>query len=131
MKGQLMRFTIATATVATAAVVLVAAQFASARGEPPNTAGPQPPANLNVQPSAAKSTEELKKKVEEVGFKDVEVVPRMFVVLAKKPDGQGVSMIVDADSLQALQLGGDGPDQGGGEPQGPDGACKGPAGEPL
>jgi hypothetical protein len=126
-----MRFTIATATVATAAVVLVAAQFASARGEPPNAASPQPPANLNAQPPAAKSTEELKKKVEEVGFKDVEVVPRMFVVLAKKPDGQGVSMIVDADTLQALQLGGDGPDQGAGEPQGPDRACKGPAGEAL
>lgn len=116
-----MRFIIATATVATAAVVLVAAQFASARGAPPSTVSPQPPANLNVQPSAAKSTEELKKKFEEVGF----------VVLAKRPDGQGVSMIVDADSLQALQLGGDGSDQGGGEPQGPDGACKGPAGEPL
>ena len=126
-----MRFTIATATVATAAVVLVAAQFASARGEPPNAGSPQPPAHLNAQPLAAKSIEELKKKVEEVGFKDVEVVPRMFVVLAKKPDGQGVSMIVDADTLQALQLGGDGPDQGGGEPQGPDGVCKGPAGEAL
>ena len=117
-------------TIATAAVVLVAAQFASARGEPPNAASPQPPAHLNT-PQAAKSTEELKKKVEEVGFKDVEVVPRMFVVLAKKPDGQGVSMIVDADTLQALQLGGDGPDQGDGEPQGPDRACKGPAGEAL
>jgi hypothetical protein len=128
MKGQLMQY-----AIATAAVMLVAAQFASARGEPPNAASPspQPPANLNAQQPAVKSTEELKKRVEEVGFKDVEVVPRMFVVLAKKPDGQGVSMIVDADTLQALQLGGDGPDQGGGEPQGPDGACKGPAGEPL
>ncbi|WP_157100420.1 hypothetical protein [Rhodoplanes sp. Z2-YC6860] len=126
-----MRFTIATATVATAAVVLVAAQFASARGEPPDAASPQPPTGLNAPSSSAKSTEELKRKVEEGGFKDVQVVPRMFVVLAKKPDGQGVSMIVDADTLQALQLGGDGPDQGDAGRQGPDGACKGPAGEAL
>ena len=117
--------------IATAAVVLVAAQFASARGEPPNAASPEPPANLNTQRPAAKSTEELKKKVEEVGFKDVEIVPQMFVVLAKKPDGQGVSMIVDAETLQAVQLGG-GPDQDGDSPQqAPEGACKGPLSEPL
>src|SRR5438105_12986861 len=69
VKGQSMRY-----AIATAAVMLVAAQFASARGEPPDAArpSPQPPANLNADRSAAKSTEELKKRVEEVGFKDVE-----------------------------------------------------------
>lgn len=119
--------------LATAALILVAAQFASARGGPPEKAGSQPPAKFNADRPAAKSAEELKKKVEEVGFKDVKIVPQMFVVLAKKPDGQGVSMIVDAQTLQALQIGADGPDQGGDEPQpGPEGACKGPAqGQPL
>ncbi len=118
--------------LAATAVMLFAAQFASARGEPPNAAAPQPP-SVSANPQPAKTTEELKKRVEEVGFKDVEVVPRMFVVLAKKPDGQSVSMIVDADTLQALQLGADGPDQGGSEePAAPEGACKGPAqGQPL
>ena len=118
--------------IAAAAVMLVAAQFASARGEPPNAASPEPPANLNTQRSAAKSADELKKRVEEVGFKDVEIVPQMFVVLAKKPDGRGVSMIVDAETLEALQLGGDGPDQGGDSPQqAPEETCKGPVSEPL
>ena len=32
----------------------------------------------------------------------------MFLVLAKKPNGQGLSMLVDADTLQAWQLGYDG-----------------------
>ena len=120
--------------VATAAMMLVAAQFASARGESADTANPnpRPPANLNTEGPVAKTTEELKKKVEEVGFKDVQVIPHMFVVVAKKPDGQNVSMIVDALTLQALQLGGDDAEQGGDEPQHiPEGACKPPSGEPL
>ena len=45
--------------IATAAVMLAAAQFASARGEPPNAANPspQPPVNLNAERPATKSTE--------------------------------------------------------------------------
>lgn len=127
-------------TLAATAVMLVAAQFASARGEPPSATSPEPPAKFNAdRPGAkngdrlaAKNAEELKKKVEEVGFKDVEIVPQMFVVLAKKPDGKGVSMIVDAETLQALQLGGDDPDQGGDEPdQSPQATCPGSSGQPL
>ncbi len=67
-----------------------------------------PPSNFSAGRPAATSVEELKKKVGEVGFKDVEIMPQMLVVLAKKPDGRGVSMIVDVQTLQALQLGGDG-----------------------
>jgi hypothetical protein len=119
--------------IAAIAFVLVAAQFASARSEPPNAAGAQPSPGTGVERRAAANPDELKKRVEEVGFKDVEVVPQMFVVVAKKPDGRGVSMIVDAETLQALQLGDDGPDQGGGdEPNAaPEGTCKGPASQPL
>ena len=114
--------------IATIALMFIAAQTASsARGEPPDVAGSQPLSNFSGDRPAA-STEELKKKVEQGGFKDVEVVPRMFVVLARKPDGQGVSLIVDADTLQALQLGADDSGPGGGDPaQG--GSCQGPSGE--
>jgi hypothetical protein len=112
---------------AATALMLIAAQFASARGEPPNAADAPPQSNLNAD-RPAKSTEELKKRVEAVGFKDVEVVPQMFVVVAKKPDGRSVSMIVDSETLQALQLGTDGPDQGGDDPAGvPEGSCTGPS----
>jgi hypothetical protein len=118
--------------IAAIAFMLVAAQFASARGEPPNATGTQPSPNTGVERRAAANPDELKKKVEEVGFKDVEVVPQMFVVIAKKPDGRGVSMIVDAETLQALQLGDEGSDQGGDEPNAaPEGTCKGPASQPL
>jgi hypothetical protein len=114
--------------IAAIALIFVAAQTASAVGEPPNAAGSQPPSNFSVDRPAAATTEELKKKVEQGGFKDVEVVPRMFVVLAKKPDGQGVSLIVDADTMQALQLGADDADQSG-DQSAQGGACKGPSGE--
>jgi hypothetical protein len=117
--------------IAAIAFVLVAAQFASARGEPPDASGTQPP-RAGAERRAAANPEELKKRVEEVGFKDVEVVPQMFVVVAKKPDGRGVSMIVDAETLQALQLGGDSPDQGDDEPNAaPEETCKGPTSQPL
>jgi len=118
--------------IAAVAFMLVAAQFASARGEPPNATGAPPSPNTGVERRAAANPDELKKKVEAVGFKDVEVVPQMFVVIAKKPDGRGVSMIVDAETLQALQLGDDGPEQGGDEPNAaPEETCKGPASQPL
>lgn len=115
--------------IATIALMFIAAQTASsARGEPPDAAGSHPLSNFSVDRPAAANTEELKKKIEQGGFKDVEVVPRMFVVLARKPDGQGVSLIVDADTLQALQLGTDDSGPGGGDPaQG--GSCQGPSGE--
>ena len=114
--------------IAATALMLVAAQFASARGEPPNaTASQPPPAAAGPDQSAAKSTEELKKKVEEVGFKDVQIMPHMFVVMAKNPDGKNVSMIVDAETLQALQLGGDAADQDDDGPAPPDGSCQGPS----
>lgn len=116
--------------IAAIALMITAAQFAFARGEPPDAKGAQPPASAGAERRAAANTDELKKRVEAVGFKDVEVVPQMFVVVAKKPDGGGVSMIVDAETLQALQLGGDGPDQGDDDPQQGD-ACKGPTGQPL
>ena len=118
--------------IAVIALTLVAGQVAFARAEPPHTAG-APPSNFSAERPAVSSAEELKKKVEEVGFKDVEIVPQMFVVLAKKPDGRGVSMIVDAQTLQALQLGeeegsGSGDDHSNATP---DGACKGPTGNSL
>ncbi len=97
--------------IAAIALTVLAAHVAFARAEPLHSAG-SPPSNVSAErlgaAGAATSAEELKKKVEKVGFKDVEIVPQMFVVLAKKPDGRGVSMIVDAQTLQALQLGGDG-----------------------
>src|SRR5258707_234798 len=122
MKGFPMR------QIAAIALMFVAAQTASARGEPPDVAGSQPPSNFSADRPAAATTEELKKKVEQSGFTDVEIVPHMSVVLAKKPDWQSVSMIGDADTMQALQLGADDSGAGGadaGPNAAPSGSCKG------
>src|ERR1041385_14765 len=117
-KGQSMR------NIAVIALTLVAGPVAFARAAPPS--------NFPVERPGVTSAEELKKKVEEVGFKDVEIVPQMFVVLAKKPDGRGVSLIDDAQTMQALQLGEE--DSGAGDDHSnatPDGACQGPTGHSL
>ena len=108
--------------IATIVFVLAAAHAASARGEPPATAGNAPEPGISSEASHAAAVADVKKKVEQVGFKDVEVVPSMFVVVAKTPDGKGVSLIVDAETMQALQLGGD--DHGAGSSRGA--ACNAP-----
>src|SRR5262245_36020157 len=110
--------------IATIAFVLATAHAASARGEPPAGAGTAPPPAVSGDASSAATAAELKRRVEQVGFKDVEIVPQMFVVVAKTPDGKEVSLIVDAESMQALQLGGD--DQGASRDPGQDQACNAP-----
>jgi hypothetical protein len=50
---------------------------------------------------------ELKRRVEGAGFREVAVMPSMFVVTAKNASGREVAMIVDSDTLEALQIGSD------------------------
>jgi hypothetical protein len=50
---------------------------------------------------------ELKRRVEGAGFGDVEILSSMFVVTAKSSSGRDVALIVDSDTLQALQIGSD------------------------
>jgi len=48
--------------------------------------------------------QDLVKRIEQTGFKDVHVVPQMFFVVAVKPDGTPVRMIVDSDTLKTLEV---------------------------
>jgi hypothetical protein len=48
--------------------------------------------------------QDLVKRIQETGFKDVHVVPQMFFVLAVKPDGTPVRMVVDSDTLKTLEV---------------------------
>jgi hypothetical protein len=47
---------------------------------------------------------ELRKRLQQKGYEQVQVVPQMFVVLAKE-SGRSVTLIVDSDSLQTLAVG--------------------------
>jgi len=48
---------------------------------------------------------ELKRRVEGAGYADVEIMPSMFVVTARTSSGRSVALIVDSDTLEALQIG--------------------------
>jgi hypothetical protein len=47
---------------------------------------------------------ELRKRMQQKGYEEVEVVPQMFIVRAKEK-GRSVTLIVDSDSLQSLSVG--------------------------
>jgi hypothetical protein len=50
---------------------------------------------------------ELKRRVESSGFDQVEILPSMFVITAKNRTGQNVTLVVDSDTVQTLQIGAD------------------------
>jgi hypothetical protein len=47
---------------------------------------------------------QLSRMVGEKGFRDVEPVPQMFVFLAKRSDGREITLLVNSDTLQAMEL---------------------------
>jgi hypothetical protein len=54
----------------------------------------------------AKFLAELRERLRRKGYEEVQIVPQMFVVLAKER-GRNVTIIVDSDSLQTLAVGSD------------------------
>jgi hypothetical protein len=48
---------------------------------------------------------DLKRRVEVSGFADVNILPSMFVMTAKNRSGQDVTLVVNSDTLWALQIG--------------------------
>lgn len=50
---------------------------------------------------------ELASLVEAKGYRDVQVIPQMFVVTAKNPDGKLQTLIIDSNSLKAFALDGE------------------------
>ena len=74
---------------AIAAVVLVGPRLAAAQ----NSAEPDNQGSLRHQ---------VKKRLEQVGFTNVKVVPKAFLVRANDPDGNPVMMMVNTGALTAL-----------------------------
>lgn len=89
-----------------AALIILSTQTAIANVEAIGPVGGKPyEAQLNG--GNEKFLLELKRRVEGAGFGDVEILPSMFVVTAKSSSGRDVALIVDSDTLQALQIGSD------------------------
>jgi hypothetical protein len=89
-----------------AALIVFSTQTAIANVEATGPVGGKPYEN-QLNGGNEKFLMELKRRVEGAGFGDVEIMPSMFVVTAKTSSGRSVALIVDSDTLQALQIGSD------------------------
>jgi hypothetical protein len=63
---------------------------------------------------AMQALEVLNKRLEQAGYKDVQIVPQAIVVRAKDGKGNPALLLVDTQTLMALQL--QPPENGGGAP---------------
>jgi len=67
---------------------------------PPGTAGIE--SNADTQAIAA--LQELHQKLEAAGYKDVQVLPEALVVSAKDGNGKQTLLLIDTQTMMALQL---------------------------
>jgi len=47
---------------------------------------------------------ELADRIKKSGYEQVEIVPQMFVVIAKKPEGKPQMLIVDYNTMRAIEV---------------------------
>jgi|SRR3954454_16608794 hypothetical protein len=47
---------------------------------------------------------QLSKNVEDAGYKHVQIVPEMFVVLVERGDGKRIVLIVNSNTLKAVEV---------------------------
>jgi hypothetical protein len=72
----------------------------TAKFEPPGTAGIE----SNAEAQAIAALQELNRKLEAAGYKDVQVLPEALVVSAKDGNGQQTLLLIDTKTMMALQL---------------------------
>jgi hypothetical protein len=90
----------------TAAVIILAAQTALATVDANAPVGGKP-YEEQLNSGNEKFLMELKRRVENSGFDEVDILPSMFVMTARSRSGQNVTLVVNSDTLHALQIGAD------------------------
>jgi hypothetical protein len=95
-------FALTVLAAGTAWISVVWVSVAWATGEPP--VGGKPYAE-QTDPSNDRFIAELKRRIEGQGYREVEVVPQMFVVIARDGKGRKVPLVVDSNTLQAIHIG--------------------------
>jgi parvulin-like peptidyl-prolyl isomerase len=69
-----------------------------------------PNAERSFESERLMKLQDIQKKLEQAGFKDVEIIPEAVLVRAKKDD-KSVMMIIDAETMTAIQLTGPSPSE--------------------
>jgi|SRR5215831_2127366 len=98
--------------LAASAMLLMTAGAFAQNATQPDANGPaaqtQPPDSQTQSPGQAIGNgpigQQVKQKLEQAGFSDVTVVPNSFVIQARNREGTPVMMLIDADSMTAMEL---------------------------
>jgi hypothetical protein len=87
---------------------MLCATFSSGAWAEPMAASLEPPSTPGIESKAEAQAiaalQELNRKLEAAGYKDVEVLPEALVVSAKDGNGQPTLLLIDTRSMMALQL---------------------------
>ena len=67
--------------------------------------GPKPK-EVMEEKSSAFLLLELSKRIEGAGYRNVHMIPQIFVVLANRSDGRPTALIVDSKTLKAVEVDG-------------------------
>ena len=84
---------------------LILAIPALAQNLPPNqNAAPDAAQNQNAAESLQTIQESLRSDLERAGFTDIQLVPSSFLVRAKDPDGNPVTLVLTPESFTAVEV---------------------------
>src|SRR4051794_28709219 len=79
--------------------------------QPPPVTDPMdtPNAEKSAESEVLMKLQEVQKKLEQGGFKDVQIIPQAVLVRAKDKDNKPVMMLIDTETMVAIQLTGPAP----------------------
>ncbi len=85
------------------AITVSSAAFAQAPTSAPQTTGPavSPQQSTQAQPPG-QIAQQIRKNLEQAGFKDIKLMPSSFLVRAQDKDGHPVMMVINPDSVTSL-----------------------------
>lgn len=84
---------------------LIVAIPASAQDQLPNqNTAPQAAQNRNAPQSTQTIQESLQSDLGRAGFTDIQLVPSSFLVRAKDPDGNPITMVLTPESFTAVEV---------------------------
>jgi hypothetical protein len=65
----------------------------------------EPKAPSSREAEQAPALRDIVKQLRAARYKDIEIVPQVFVARAKNPSGEDVTIFIDVDTMRAVELG--------------------------
>jgi len=65
----------------------------------------EPKAQPNRESDQTQALRDVVKQLRAARYKDIEIVPQVFVARAKSPSGEEVTIFIDVETMRAMELG--------------------------